>query len=407
MTARGLGATLAGLASGAAACAGGGGAVVGQQTETAASEAAGATLTVAVVGPMTGDYGFYGEQFQQGVELAAMQLAEQGGIAGGPHEGAILEVVGFDDQLDPAQAVTIAQQIVDRGDVWAVIGSASSDTSLAAAPIHDEAGATFISWGSAPVIVEGHDDVFISAPTHPAYSYAAADTMALAGYQRAAVLQIAGAFGDSINGHFQDAFGARGGEVASDEEFAFGDRDFRPLLLAARETQADVLAPIGFAAETALIVAQARELGWDVPIVDVGGGGYGPSFLEVAGEAAEGFVGNAAYDPERATDAAEALREGFAEAFDLDAVPPSAPNQYEAARAVIAALETAEEPADVAASLRDVEIADTGVGELDFDESGLPVNRPMWIYEVRDGAFAFTDRYVVDGSDVVARPLER
>jgi branched-chain amino acid transport system substrate-binding protein len=366
------------------------------------------TITLAVIGPMTGDYALYGQQFVQGVQVAIDQVNGAGGIAAGPEKGAKLALRSFDDQLDPKQTADIAQKVVGDSSIWAAIGSAATDNSEAAAPIFDRAGMTFFSWGSSPKIVEGHENVFISAPTHPAYSFAAAETMRQAGEKRVAVLQISGAFGTSIHDYFVQGGKARGLEIVSDQQFNFGDKDFTALLLKARQSSPDVIAPIGFAAETALIVKQARDMGWQVPVVDVGGGGYDPEFLKIAGPAAEGFTGNAPYDPGRNTPKAAALRDAFKSRYNLDSVPPAAPNQYEAALVVVQAIEKgASKPSELARFVRQINIPDTGVSDLSFDPSGLPLNRPIYIYSVRSGSFAFATRYVFDGKDVVKKDLER
>lgn len=368
----------------------------------------GQTITLAVVGPMTGDYAIYGTQFEQGVQVAIDQINADGGIKEGPMAGAKLALETFDDQLDPKQTANIAEKIVQDDSIWAVIGSAGSDNSLAAGPIFDRADVAFFSFGSAPQIVENNESVFISSPPHAAYAWAPMAAVDELGYSNPAILKIAGAFGDSIHRLVLEAADARGMTVVSDQEFNFGDKDYKPLLLKAREADPDVIIPIGFASETALIVKQTRSLDWDVPIVDGGGGGYDPSFLEITGDASDGFIGNAPFDPKRGTDAATTLRAAFQEKYGEEQVPPSAATQYEAALVVARAIELgAADRSEVAQYVYDVEIDDTGISSLSFDDEGSPVNRPMYIYHVEGGEFVFDYGYIYDGTDDPIQSIKR
>ena len=71
------------------------------------SGAALADLTVAIAGPMTGQYASAGDQIRRGAEMAIADINARGGVLG---EKLKLEI--GDDACDPKQAVSVANTMV-------------------------------------------------------------------------------------------------------------------------------------------------------------------------------------------------------------------------------------------------------------------------------------------------------
>src|SRR5689334_10845625 len=74
---------------------------------------ASADITIAVVGPMTGQNAAFGEQLRRGAEAAVADINAAGGVNG---EQLVLEV--GDDVCDPKQAVSVANQMANKGVVF-------------------------------------------------------------------------------------------------------------------------------------------------------------------------------------------------------------------------------------------------------------------------------------------------
>jgi len=98
----------------------------------------GETLDIALVGPMTGDTAWVGEELERGAQVAVRSWNEA-------NADFHLRLVVFDDQNDPDLAANVARQIVDDEKIIAVVGHATSDASLAAAPIYAAASLPVIS----------------------------------------------------------------------------------------------------------------------------------------------------------------------------------------------------------------------------------------------------------------------
>ena len=72
--------------------------------------AASADITIATVGPMTGQYAAFGAQMKAGAEQAVADINAAGGVLG---QQLVLEV--GDDACDPKQAVAVANQLAGKG----------------------------------------------------------------------------------------------------------------------------------------------------------------------------------------------------------------------------------------------------------------------------------------------------
>ena len=84
---------------------------------TATPSLAADTIKFAAAGPMTGPSGETGQRMRAGIELAAKEINESGGIAGKQ-----VTIDFYDDEGKPEGAASVAQKIASDPDVFAVIG---------------------------------------------------------------------------------------------------------------------------------------------------------------------------------------------------------------------------------------------------------------------------------------------
>ena len=93
-----------------------------------------ADITVATVGPITGQLAAMGEQYSQGAKKAVEDINKAGGVNG---EKLVLEI--GDDACDPKQAVNVANQLASKG-VKFVAGHLCSGSSIPASKVYEEEG---------------------------------------------------------------------------------------------------------------------------------------------------------------------------------------------------------------------------------------------------------------------------
>jgi branched-chain amino acid transport system substrate-binding protein len=104
-----------------------------------ASPAAAQDLTVAVNGPMTGEYATFGNQFKVGAEAAAADINAAGGVLGKK-----IKLELGDDACDPKQANSLAQKTAALKPAL-VAGHFCSGSSIPASLIYAEANIVQIS----------------------------------------------------------------------------------------------------------------------------------------------------------------------------------------------------------------------------------------------------------------------
>ncbi len=266
------------------------------------------TLTIALGGPFSGPSKATGDNIRTGADLAAAEVNDAGGIAGGPDKGLRIVFREFDDAGVPANGASNMRTIIDDDDVVAFVGSGISDVSVAMAPLASREGFPFLSaYASSEKILDAAADaktVFVVPPTFPAYAFSVTDELLKAGHTRPGILHATGTFGDGIANLVVERLKEKGVTPVANESFTMADTDFRVQLARIKDATPDSLVMVGLAPIDALILTQADELGLDVPVFDPGGITNNDTFLTAAGALAEGVVGNTPTLASRATAAA-------------------------------------------------------------------------------------------------------
>jgi branched-chain amino acid transport system substrate-binding protein len=102
------------------------------------------TLKIAYEGALTGGIAFFGIPIGNGVKLAIEQRKDELAKA-----GVNLEYMPADDQVDAAQAPTIARKVIQDSSVIGVVGPIFGSTTNAVGPLYTEANMVMLSMGTA------------------------------------------------------------------------------------------------------------------------------------------------------------------------------------------------------------------------------------------------------------------
>jgi branched-chain amino acid transport system substrate-binding protein len=338
-------------------------------------------VPIGAVLSLTGAAASYGESQQRGLELAAAQLAEKGGVT--------YDLRIEDDQTDPRQGITLFDQFVSDG-VSLIIGPTLSNAAVQADPIAQEAGVPVLGISNtAAGVTEIGDYIFRNSLTEQAVI---PQTIATAteefGLQDVVVMYSNDdAFTESGYEAFAAALEEQGVTVSETITFSKADTDFRALLTQAQQSDPDALVVSALIEAAIPLVTQARELGIDVPII--GGNGFNnPRLMADAGQAAEGVVVGAAWN------SASDNPENTAFLADFEAEYGTQPDQFaaqayaglmlvdQAVRATCAA-----DRESLKQALGELENVPTVLGEFSIDENRDAVH-PAVVQVVRDGTFA-------------------
>lgn len=350
------------------------------------------TIKVGLNHGLSGDYATYGQGLVDGIELAFEEINEAGGVLGKE-----LEAVKFDNKSDSTEAANVSTRLATRENVVAILGSDTSGTTKAASPAAMQNKVPLIS-GSATaddVTVDSEGkvrDYIFKTCFNDSFQGVIMAEFAYhdLGFENAAVLTAnTSDYSKGLSKNFQETFTKAGGNVLSEEFYQEGDSDFKAVLTNLKGKNPEVLFVPGYYEDVGLIVRQARELGFDVPVL--GADGYeSPKLVEIAGEEALNDVYYTShYSPQ--DDSAEVVN--FNQAFEEKYKrAPEAFNAlgYDLAYFLAEALERAGEvdTEKLKDALAATENFKGVTGNLSIDEFHNPV-KAVTINEIKDGVPTF------------------
>lgn len=244
-------------------------------------------IKIGFFAPITGPAAADGQSAMQAAKLAVKKINEAGGI-----NGRQVELVDYDDNLDPKQAVNIAQKLTTKDKVVAVVSGSYSGPTRAAAPIFQNAKIPMISaYAIHPEITKAGDYIFrqsfVGTIQGKAGGYVAVNLLKA---KKISILHVDNDFGNTLAKAFQEYVTANGAQVVSNDSFAMGEKEFTPVLTKIKQLKPDLVYIPAYAGEGAQIVRQAKDLKLEAQLLGTEGMDSTTQFLKVAGEAAEGLI---------------------------------------------------------------------------------------------------------------------
>ena len=252
------------------------------------------TVKIGAAFSITGNAAAYGAQQKAGVLQAIDDVNKSGKL-----KGITLEIVLEDDGTSKEQGIAVFQRFINRDKVSAIIGPTLSTTATAADPVAQAAKTPVVAVSNtAPKGITDIGDYIwrVSLTEAQVVPSALKAARAKLGFKNAAILYgnddvfTKGGF-DVMKSSLEQA----GVPILEIQTFATKDRDFNAQLTSLKAKNPDFLMVSALAEQAAGIVTQARQLGWNVPIM--GGNGFNsPAFIKNAGPAAEGVLVGTAWN---------------------------------------------------------------------------------------------------------------
>jgi branched-chain amino acid transport system substrate-binding protein len=342
-------------------------------------------VNVGAVFGLSGNIAVYGSSQQNGVALAVEQINASGYL--GDSEFVVL----FEDSGGDAEgAINAMTKLIEQDGVVAVLGPTLSTQAFAADPIANEEGVPVMGVSNtATGITDMGEFVFRnSLPESSVIPGTISQAKKLLGLEKVGVL-----YGDdddfTLSGYevFVEALEDNEIEILGEETFARGDVDFSAQLTNLLAADPDALVTSALAAEAGVIIAQARELGFDGPIIG-GNGLNSPSIIEQAGDAAEGVIVGAAWNVNASDDISVYFTEAYEAAYN------TLPDQFSAQAytgawlmATAARCGDSVDTAEFRDALAAIEGFDSPLGSFSFGEDRNPIHDPV-LQIIEDGKFA-------------------
>lgn len=274
--------------------------------------AANAEITIAVAGPMTGQYASFGEQMQRGAEMAVADLNAAGGVLGQQ-----LKLNIGDDACDPKQAVAVANKFASDGVVF-VAGHFCSGSSIPASKVYEEEGIIQISPASTnpKLTEEGGPNVFRTCGRDDQQGIVAGNFLAdnFKG-KKVAILHDKTAYGKGLADETKSQLNKRGITETMYEAFTAGEKDYSALVSKLKGSNIDVMYLGGYHTEAGLMIRQAREQGYNVQLVS-GDALVTDEYWKITGPSGEGTLMTFSPDPRKNPIAAPVVAKFKAENYE-------------------------------------------------------------------------------------------
>ena len=347
-----------------------------EETTEESSTAEGGSVTFGVLAPLTGDVSVYGSSTSNGIEMGAKDVNENGGTL-----GMTLELEVMDEKGDIAEA-TNAYNALRSKEVSAVIGDVTSKPAFAVAEIAAEEYAdgdgvpVITPTGTSLDITPCGENIFRACYTDPFQGRAMATFAAenLGAAKVAVMYNTSDDYSTGIANAFVEAAEEMGVEVVANEGYGADDNDFKTQLTKIQALEPDAIMVPDYYSTVALIVTQAREIGYDG--VMLGADGW-DGVLSVLDDANKSVVDNCYFcnhffindTDEKVANFVNAYREAYGE----DPTAFSALG-YDSVHLLDQAMEAAgsTDAEAVVAAMQEIEY-DGVTGHITFDENGDPI----------------------------------
>jgi len=343
-----------------------------------------ADITIAVAGPMTGQYASFGQQMKGGAEQAVADINAKGGV-----NGEQVKLVVGDDACDPKQAVAVANQFAGQGVVF-VAGHFCSGSSIPASAVYADEGIIQISPGSTnPKLTDERpsDGIFrVCGRDDQQGEVAGKYLMDHFADKKIAFIDDKTAYGKGLADATRSVYERLGGKPALVESYTAGEKDYSALISKLKQNSIDVLYVGGYHTEAGLIKRQMQEQGMNTILMS-GDALVTDEYWAITGDAGNGTLMTFSPDPRRNPEAqpvVEALKaagktaEGYAlytyAAVQIwaDAVTSAGGTDYDK---VVEAMNAGN--------------FKTVLGDLNFDDKG-DVTLPGYVmYEWKDGKYDY------------------
>ncbi|KAF0812866.1 Leucine-, isoleucine-, valine-, threonine-, and alanine-binding protein [Andreprevotia sp. IGB-42] len=222
-----------------------------------------ADYSVAIAGPMTGEYASAGEQIKRGAEMAIADINAKGGVLG---QKLKLEI--GDDACDPKQAVSVANAMVNKKIVF-MHGHWCSSSTIPASDIYNEAQIPMATVSTNPKVTErGLKNIFrIMGRDDQQGSVAGAFIASKFAGKKVAVVDDKSAYGKGLADETAKGMQAKGAKPVLRESITAGEKDYSGLVSKLKAAGIEVLAYGGYHTEVALILRQAQQVGLKLSVV--------------------------------------------------------------------------------------------------------------------------------------------
>ncbi len=359
---------------------------------------------VAVIGavvPLSGSLSAFGAGIANSVDLAIKQAN-----AAGKLPGWTIKFAPEDDQATAEVGQRVASTLASRKAVVGVVGTYNSSVALQVGPVLQPAHIAMISPANTnPALTQGPDyatgkkvrpwdNYFRVCTTDSVQGPFGADYLLSHHITKVATVNDQKAYGVGIVDEFTKQFTGKGGKVTDHEVVTAGQQDYSSVISKIKPGNPQAVYYGGEYPEASLLSKQMKAAGLNVPLMG-GDGIYDPTYIQVAGAAANGDLATSVGAPTDQLPSAKQFIADYQAAGYKEAYSAYGAYAYDAANVIIntlsAALAGKDEVDDTARQAVVAAVQNTkmtgATGAVAFDEFGDTTNRVLTAYKVEAGAW--------------------
>ena len=334
--------------------------------------------------PLTGFAAADGKSALNGIKLAVKQANQAGGI-----KGKMIELVIYDDQASPKQAVPISNKLIEKDKVVAAISGSYSGATRAAAGVFQSAEIPYISaYAVHPEITKAGNYVFRTSFMGEVQGRAGAKLIgATLQRKRVVLITLKNDFGKSLAAGFKEAAGQFNLQIVNEYEYSIKDRQFGPIVAKVKADAPEAIYATGYFFTAGPLVSQLRAAGITVPVI--GQEGYdSEQFIKIAGKASEGTIITTSLDRDSNSSETRSFISEF-EAMAGHKVDMVAASGHTAMKVLVAAMKKAgtTSPSAIRNAIAQTNLV-ASTGSISFNDLG-EVQKNVQVQVVRDGDFHY------------------
>ncbi len=220
-------------------------------------------IVIGYTGPLSGPAAEYGQDIYSGVEMAVKEINADGGISV-KGKKYTFRLEKLDDRIDPTLTVNNARRFKSMKAI--AVFNGVYNTLAPMMKINEDKGNEFIvmAYTSTPKIETlGNKLMVCTTTSFTPYVQVFAEWAFAKGWKKCAMVVTLGAYGDEWRSAFKEYWIKKGGEITADKPANYyTETDFSSPLAAAIATNPDVMLIGGPSATTALVIEQARSMGF-------------------------------------------------------------------------------------------------------------------------------------------------
>ena len=334
--------------------------------------------------PLTGFAAADGKSALNGAKLAVKQANQAGGI-----NGKMIELVVYDDQASPKQAVPISNKLIEKDKVVAAISGSYSGATRAAAGVFQSAEIPYISaYAVHPEITKAGNYVFRTSFMGEVQGRAGAKLIgATLQRKRVVLITLKNDFGKSLAAGFKEAADQFNLQIVNEYEYSIKDRQFGPIVAKVKADAPEAIYATGNFFTAGPLVSQLRAAGITVPVI--GQEGYdSEQFIKIAGKASEGTIITTSLDRDSNSSETRSFISEF-EAMAGHKVDMVAASGHTAMKVLVAAMKKAgtTSPSAIRNAIAQTNLV-ASTGSISFNDLG-EVRKNVQVQVVRDGDFHY------------------